>query len=202
MGQRSEEQLTSDIEGTREDLSRNLDALNEKVNPGRVIERRKRAIRRTFGSMKDKIMGSAHDAKGGLEHARGGISDRVSDTADSAASTAQDAARSIQQRAEGNPLAAGLIAFGAGMLISSAIPASEKESQAAQKLIDTVKDEGQPLIDEAKSVGQEMGQQLKERATEAAQEVKASAQESVQNVKEEGRSSARTVKDDAQSRMR
>jgi polyhydroxyalkanoate synthesis regulator phasin len=129
------------------------------------------------------------------------VTDRASNLADSATSTAADAARSVQQRAEGNPLAAGLIAFGAGALIASLIPASEKESQAAQKLVETAKEQGQPIVEEAKSVGQEMGQELKDRAAEAGQEVKASAQESMEHVKQEGQSSAQDVKDDTRARM-
>jgi vacuolar-type H+-ATPase subunit H/uncharacterized protein YjbJ (UPF0337 family) len=201
MGQGYEEQVTSDIEDTREDLTRNLDALNEKVNPSRVMERRKEAVRSRFGSMKDKVMGSAQDMRSGAQEARGGMADRASDAAESATDAAQGAVRAVQQRAEGSPLAAGLIAFGAGMLISAVIPASEKESQASQKLIETAKEHGQPVIDEAKSVGREMGENLKEEAGQAAEEVKSSAQESAQHVKEEGQASGRAVKDDAQSRM-
>jgi F0F1-type ATP synthase membrane subunit b/b' len=201
MGERTEEQLTREIEGTREDLSRNLDALNDKVNPSRVMERRKRAVRNKLGSMKDKVMGTADNMRTSAQDAGGSVTDRASNLADSATSTAADAARSVQQRAEGNPLAAGLIAFGAGALIASLIPASEKESQAAQKLVETAKEQGQPIVEEAKSVGQEMGQELKDKAAEAGQEIKASAQESMEHVKQEGQSSARDVKDDTRARM-
>lgn len=179
MGQTTEE-LTTGIAGTREDLSRNFEALGERMSPGRVMERRRQALRGRIGSMRERIMGSSEDATG----------------------TAQEAEQTVRHRAEGNPLAAGLIAFGTGVLISSVIPSSEKESQAAQRVVETAKERGQPFVEEAKSVGQEMGQELKEQATEAAQEVKSSAQESAQQVKEEGRSSGEAVRDDAQSRMR
>ena len=201
MGQRTEEQLTTDIENTRDDLSRNLDALNDRVNPSRVMERRKEAARSKFGSLRDKVMGSAHDAKHSASSTSSSMGDKASSAADSVTGTAHDAAQTVQQKAEGNPLAAGLMAFGAGVLISSIIPASEKESQAAQKLVETAKEHGQPIMDEAKAAGQEMGQNLKEEATQAAQEVKASAQDSAQNVKQEGQSSAATVKDDTKQRM-
>ena len=99
--------------------------------------------------------------------------------------------------AQGNPLAAGLVAFGAGMLISALVPASEKEARVAQQAVDAAKEHGQPLVDEAKSVGQQVGQDLKESAQASAQQVKASAQDSVETVKAEGQSSAETVKQDA-----
>lgn len=179
MGQTTEE-LTTGIAGAREDLSRDFEALSERMSPGRVMERRRQALRSRMGSMRERIMGSSED---------------------DATATAQGAAQTVQQRAEGNPLAAGLIAFGAGVLVSSVIPSSEKEAQAAQRMVETAKDRGQPFMEEAKSTGQEMGQEFKDHATQAAQEVKTSAQESAQQVKEEGRSSGEAVRDDAQSRM-
>lgn len=189
MGQRTEEQLTTDIEHTREDLSRNLDALNDRVNPGRMVDRRRQAARNKIGAMRNKVMGSAQ-----------GGGHRMSSMGDSVSGSAQDAAHTVQQKAEGNPLAAGLVAFGAGMLVSSMIPASKKESEAAQRLVEGAKEHGQPVLDEAKSAGQQMGQNLKEQAGQAAQEVKSSAQESAGHVKQEGQSSAQHVQDDAKQR--
>src|SRR3546814_18439061 len=58
---------------------------------------------------------------------------------------------------EGSPLAAGLVAFGAGMVISALIPASEKEAQLASRAVATAKEQAQPLVEEAKSVGQDIG---------------------------------------------
>ncbi len=201
MGQSTEEQLTNDIEGTRDDLARNLDALSDKVSPSKVMERRKRALRERFGSMKNKVMGTADDMRSGAQSVGSNVADRTSGALGSAQSSAADAAKTVQQRAEGNPLAAGLIAFGAGALISSLLPASRAESRAAQTLVDTAKEQGQPVLEEAKSVGQEMGQEFKERAAEATQEVKASAQESMEHVKQEGQSSADTVREDVQGRQ-
>jgi len=197
MGQVSEEQLTTDIEGTRQDLSRNLDELNDKVNPSRVIERRKEATRSRFVGMKDKVMGSAQSAS----PSGAGVGDKVSGAKDSVSDSAQGAVQAVEARTEGNPLAAGVVAFGAGWLISSIIPASQKEADAAARLVETAKEHGQPVVDEAKSMGQDIGQNLKEKAADAAEEVKSSAQSSAENVKQEGQSSAQTVKDDAQQKM-
>ena len=193
MGQSTEE-LTTDIEHTRRDLSRDLDALHERVSPHQVMARRKQATRSKLHSMKEKVMGSAHDAK----HS---ASATGSSAADSVSGTAQQAVGTVEQKTEGNPLAAGLIAFGTGVLISSLIPASRAEAQAAQRLVEQAKEHGQPVMDEAKTAGQQMGQDLKDQAGQAAQEVKASAQESARNVQSEGQSSAQHVKDDTQQRM-
>lgn len=199
MGQGTEEQLTRDIEARRAELSRDLDALTDKVSPAQMVERRKQATKSRLHGMKDKVMGSAQDTRAGFSSAGSNATGAMSGAADSVSSTTQGAVSTIEQKTEGNPLAAGLIAFGAGWLASSLLPASEKEAQAAQKLVETAKDKGQPLVDEAKSVGQEVGQNLKESATEAAEEVKASAQESAETVKQEGQSAAETVKQEGQS---
>jgi ElaB/YqjD/DUF883 family membrane-anchored ribosome-binding protein len=187
MGQSTEE-LTQDIEATRRELSRDVDELGDKVSPSRVVQRRKEAAKSRLGSIRDKVMGSASDGK----HSASSAGTSVSDTASGAVDT-------IQDKTEGNPLAAGLIAFGAGMLIASLIPASEKETEAARRAVDAAKEHGQPVLDEAKSIGQDMGQNLKETATQAASDVQSTAQDSAQRVKDEGKSSAQTVKSDATS---
>jgi ElaB/YqjD/DUF883 family membrane-anchored ribosome-binding protein len=188
MGQNAEELTTTpaDIEDTRTNLSRDIDELSDKVSPARVVERRKEAARSRLSSVRDKLMGSASGAR-----------DSVASTGGNVTGTAEGAVSTIESKTQGNPLAAGAVAFGAGMLLSALLPASDKEAQLAQRAIDTAKEQGQPVIDQAKSMGQEMGQNLKESAADAAAEVKSTAQESAQNVKAEGQSSAQTVKDEA-----
>ena len=202
MGQNTEELNTTpaDIAATRENLSRDIDELTDKVNPARVMDRRKEAARSRFGSVKERVMGavpSPSSSSSSSSSSGRGIGGSVSSAKDSVSDTASGAFGAVESKAQGNPLAAGLVAFGAGMLISALIPPSEKEAQAAQRAVEAAKEHGQPLVDEAKSVGQQMGQDLKESATQSAQEVKATAQDSVENVKQEGQSSAQTVRDEA-----
>jgi gas vesicle protein len=174
------EVIETEIEGTREDLSRNLDALADRVSPGKVVGRQVDGVKTRLGGAKDKVFGSAQSAGGSVADAPG------------------NAASAVADRAEGNPLAAGLIAFGAGWLLSSLLPASDKEAQLAGQAVDLAKEHGQPLVDHAKNVGQEIGEDLKDKATEAASDLKTSAQESAEHVKDEGQSAAQSVKDDAQ----
>ena len=156
MGQNAEELTTTpaDIEATRTNLTRDIDELTDKVSPSRVLDRRKEAAKGRMGSLRDKVMGSATNAGGSLSGTASSATGSISDTA-------TGAFNGLESRTQGNPLAAGVVAFGAGMLISALIPASEKEAQAAQKLTQVAKDQGQPLIDEAKSVGQDMATDLK-----------------------------------------
>ena len=51
------------IEDTRRELSYDVDALNEKVNPARVMDRRVTAAKGRVSGLKDKVMGTAHDTK-------------------------------------------------------------------------------------------------------------------------------------------
>jgi hypothetical protein len=175
------EVIEHDIENTREDLSRNFDALADRVSPGRVVGRRVDSVKGRVSGAKEAVMGKASS---------------VSDASGSAAGTVSDLPHKVGRQAEGNPLAAGLIAFGAGWLVSSLLPASQAEAKLAGQAIDTAKEQGQPLIEHAKSVGQEVGADLKDKAATAASEVKDSAAESAQHVKDEGQTAAGDVRSD------
>jgi len=197
------------IEDTRANLSYEVDALNEKVNPTRVVDRRVGKAKSTVGGLKDRVFGAAHDTG---NHAGGAASDAASSVqgaASSAAGNVQSAAHSamgavqqapdtIQRQAQGNPMAAGLIAFGVGWLVSSLLPTSEKEKQLAAQAESAVKDHSQPLVDQAKNVAQEIGDNLKPLAQDAVESVKSTAQEGVQTVKAEGQSAAQDVQGQAQ----
>jgi len=198
----------ADIEATRASLSRDIDELTDKVSPARVVDRRKEAVKGRLGSVRDSVMGAAPDlgavkdklpgtGSGSGSGSGPGLSEKASGAVSGAGSAASGAVDTLGARAQGNPLAAGLVAFGAGMLLSALIPASEKEARVAGQAVEAAKEHGQPVIEEAKSVGQQIGADLKESATESAQQVKDTAQESVATVKAEGQSSAQTVKDDA-----
>lgn len=175
------EVIENDIENTREDLSRNFDALADRVSPGRVVGRRVDSVKGRLSGAKDSVMGSAGS---------------VSESAGSAVGSISDTAGSVSSKAQGNPLAAGLIAFGAGWLVSSLLPASSAETKLAGQAVDAAKEQGQPLVDHAKSVAQEVGDDLKEKAAEAASEVKDTATESAQHIKDEGQSAAEGVRND------
>ena len=167
--------LRRDIENTREELSRDVDALTEKVSPSRIVDRSLERTKGRLSDMKDRVMGSAESAGG-----------TMTDTASGAADT-------VKQKTQGNPLAAGLIAFGAGWLLSSLIPASEKEAELAGRAVDVAKERGKPLAREAADIGSEIGHELKDRAEEAAESVKSTTTVAASTVKAEGRSSASTV---------
>lgn len=203
------EVIRRQIEDTRRELSYDVDALNEKVNPARVVDRRVSAAKGRMSNLKEKVMGSAHDttsqAHGLASNAAGSVQGAASSAADSVSSAASTAVGAVQQapdtvirQAQGNPLAAGLIAFGVGWLVSSLLPASEKEKQLAQQAESAVKEHKDTLLEPAKQAAQEIGDQLKPAAQQAVDSVKSTAQDAATTVTEEGRSAAADVQGQAQ----
>ncbi|MDF2491768.1 MAG: hypothetical protein K0Q58_346 [Microbacterium sp.] len=185
----SPEAIRADIESTRRELGLDVDALADKVTPSKIVHRQTDKVRGALGSVRDRVMGAA-DSAGSSIH---GAGSSLKDSGSSAVSGVSDAGHRVVAKAEGNPLAVGLIAFGAGLLLSSLIPASTKEKDLAA----TVKDQAQPLLDEATSVAKDVGQQLKEPAQEAVASVKDSATEAAAHVKDAATGAAETVGDRA-----
>ncbi len=201
------------IEDTRRELSYDVDALNEKVNPARVMDRRVSAAKNRMTRMKERVMGTvdettssaqgmASNAAGTMQHAATSAADTVSNAASSAATAVQQAPDTIVRQTQGNPLAAGLIAFGAGWLIGSLLPATEKEKELAQQAETAVRENKDALLEPAKHAAQEMGEQLKPAAQQAVEEVKSTAQYAAQTVKEEGQAAAQDVQGQAQQAKR
>ena len=170
--------LRTQIEDTRRELGADVDALADKVTPGKIMQRQGNKVRGAVSSVKDKLMGSASDAGDSL----GGVADEASGLAHTAV-----------DKAKGNPLAVGLIAFGVGWLASSLIPASTVEKQVAAN----VKDAAEPLVDEVKDAAKEVGENLKQPLTDAADAVKGKATDAAGTVKSETTSSAGDVRDTA-----
>ncbi|RBY86930.1 DUF3618 domain-containing protein [Blastococcus sp. TF02A-26] len=197
------------IEETRRELSYDVDALNEKVNPARVMDRRVTAAKGRFSRAKEKVMGSAHDTTSTAQyHAQSAMSSvqgTASNAADSVQGAAQQAAHAVQQapdqivrQTQGNPMAAGLIAFGVGWLVSSLLPATQKEQQLAQQAETALRENKDALLAPAKQAAQEIGEELKPVAQHAVEEVRSTATDAAQTVKQEGQSAAQDVQGQAQ----
>jgi hypothetical protein len=188
------EAIRRDIEQTRQSLSQDVDVLNEKVNPRYAVQRRKEAARSSLSRARDKVMGnvpsmpSMGSGNSGGGNGSGGTVQAMGDRV----SSAPDMARSQTQ---GNPLAAGLIAFGAGWLASSLLPASQAEQQAARAVQERASDLAQP----AKDMAKDAASQLQGSAQQAADSVRSTAQEAVQEVKDDAQSAKSDVQGQAQS---
>jgi ElaB/YqjD/DUF883 family membrane-anchored ribosome-binding protein len=192
------EVIRRQIEDTRRELSYDVDALNEKVNPARVVDRRMSAAKGRVTRVKERVMGSAHDTSYQAQGMASNAAGSVQDAASSAVDTVQQTPDMIVRQTQGNPMAAGLIAFGVGWLVSSLLPATEKEKQLAQQAETAVKENKDALLAPAKQVAQEIGDELKPAAQHAVEEVRGTAQDAAQTVKQEGQSAAQDVQGQAQ----
>lgn len=174
----SPDAIRADIERTRRSLGQDTDALVDKVTPGKIVDRQKDKVRTKFGSIKERVMGAADDASGTAS----GVAGRAGDAA-------HDAAHTVKAKAEGNPLAVGLIAFGVGLVAASLIPSTDKEKELSQ----TFREEAQPLVDEATAAAKSVASNLQDPATEAAEAVKSTATEAAEHVKSEATSATGDV---------
>jgi hypothetical protein len=177
MTTQSPEQIRLEIERTRAELATDVDTLHEKVSPSAIASRRTQAAKSRLSGVKEKVMGSASSA-----------GDSTSSGLHSATDTVKSAPSSVKQQTQGNPLAAGVIAFGAGWLISSLLPASEKEKQATMQAKDTVSEHSDTLTAPLKEAAQGAKENLQPHAQNAAESVKATATDAAQNVKGEAQS--------------
>jgi gas vesicle protein len=203
--------IRADIEATRARLGTNVDAVADKVTPSNIVHRQTDKVKDAVTGVKERIMGAAdtansnvhnaaHTGAGHTSNALHSTGDTLHDAKDNVSAKLSDAGTAISHapdqvktKTQGNPLAAGLIAFGAGMLISSLIPPSQAEREAAQQL----KTAAEPLATQVTDAAKDMVQDLKEPAQEALDNVKATATDGVQNVKAEGQHAATDVKDRA-----
>lgn len=196
--------IRSDIEATRARLGTNVDAVADKVSPSNIVHRQTDKAKEAITGVKEKIMGTAdhattriqdtmHTSAGHTGDTLHGTKDNVTAKLSDAGTAVSHAPDQVKAKTQGNPLAAGLIAFGAGMLVSSLIPPTEKEREAADQL----KTAAQPLTTQVTEAAKDMAQDLKEPAQAAMDNVKAAATDAADHVKTDGQHAATDVKDRA-----
>jgi hypothetical protein len=186
----STEEVRRDIESTRQDLSRDVDALSEKVSPGRIVQRRVEGTKGRLNSWKEKVMGAGgtSDTSGSIGSTKSSISEKVSDVPET-----------MRRQTEGNPLAAGLVAFAGGWLVSSLLPATRAEEQAAQAVQEKSSELTEPVKQQLSEAAGEMKANLHDSAQQSVQAVKDTAADAAATVKEEGTAAASSIKDEDNS---
>lgn len=176
------DELRTEIEGTRADMSATLDAMGEKMSPRQVAKRQAGRVTGRVASVRDSVMGTVHrfgdDGTGGMDDRTRGMPDRLGQAPDL-----------VKERTQGNPLAAGIIAFGAGLLAASLLPPTDPE----RRLASAVGERAQPAVARAQGAAEEMKGQLQESAQESAGHLKDAAAERAQRVKEDASSSAQEL---------
>jgi hypothetical protein len=127
--------------------------------------------------------------------APGAAKEQVGEVAGRAGETIGQVPEAARQQVQGNPLAAGLLAFSAGLVVAALLPETPPERQLAQQI--------QPKLEDAAaevgSAAQEMREHLEPAAKDAAAELRDTAKESVSAVKDEAQQAGSTVADEARS---
>jgi uncharacterized protein YjbJ (UPF0337 family) len=189
------DRLRQNIENTRASLTRDVDMLADKTSPTRVAQRR-------WSAVKEKVMGSSEHARHAaadttssamstVQDKAGTVQDKAGEAAHQAADSVKNAPRAVAQQTQGNPLAAGIIAFGVGMLAATVIPVTDVERRAGRQLKDNAGD----LTDRVKDVAVEMKDDLSGSVQQAVGQVKETATDAAQTTKDQAQSSAQDATD-------
>ncbi|SCG71083.1 DUF3618 domain-containing protein [Micromonospora inositola] len=197
--------IRSEIENTRSELSSDVDALTDKVNPRRIAGERVGQARGAFARAKEKVMGAPMDGQSAgqrMSHTAGSArqmgsqaGERMSHAAGSVREEARSLGQQSREQAQGNPLAAGLIAFGAGLLVSSLMPPSRPERQWAGQARGMVTEHSAGLREQASEVGHQLRDNLREPAQQAARSVGSTAAQGASAVREQGRSATHQLQE-------
>ena len=227
MSELSTEDIEARQEQRREELSARVAELEYTLSPGRARRRAGYKAKERVGRLRESVFGSPDDgddgpsaadqakgaasdaqdrAKGALADAQGRAGDAASSAKDSArraAGAVSDAPDAAKDRTQGNPLAAGAIAFGVGMLAAGLLPSSRQERQAAvgvrEQVEEPVKERAKEVAtavkDDAQEVAQDRAEDVKATARRSARRTQGEAQRRTQRVRDEGQQRARRVRD-------
>ncbi|MEO3749384.1 DUF3618 domain-containing protein [Streptomyces sp. B6B3] len=169
----SPERLRAEIDETRARLTDELDRLADHVSPRRAAGRQGERLRGAASGLRSRMPGG--DGQG-TEQMRGRAR-HASQSMRGAAGQAGEAARHAPGRAAhqagGNPLATGIVAFGAGLLAGAALPETDAERQAATRVTERAGEYTGPAKATARESAQRLRDEARATARHAAMDVKA-----------------------------
>lgn len=223
------DELRDDIERRRQNISRTVDEVQNRVSPTRVAARGSYRVRRWFIDTRDQIMGNdepyypweqpeygvqkrqgptpgaenmtdriadkASEAGDRASEWASDTSERVSDAASQAKEAVAHAPQEIRQQTRGNPMAAGLIAFGGGLLLGSILPETRTEHDIANRVEPAMSN----AMSEAREAGREVADDLKDDARDAMEQVKETGSEAGQRLTDDAKEAAQRTRDRSQS---
>ena len=182
------DRIERDIAATRTSLVRDVDALADRTLPNRVVRRR-------WTQAKQKLMGTPRSVADTVGDKASQVGQKAEEVGGEIAEAVREAPHAIAERTQGNPIAVGLIAFGAGLLVASLVPTTEFEEGVGERLKDNAADMVEPLREPLRESGQRLKEDASETFGQAAQEVKQTAQESARTVADDTRAAAQQMTD-------
>lgn len=185
MGQTAD-QLRSQIDEQRRDVSRDLEAIGDRVSPRRMAARRRERMRLAWRDTRDRLIGSDDDATTSAGESGDGMMDTVQSAASSAMESAAKLPDATRRQAQGSPLVATAVAFGAGFLLATVLPTSRAEQQMVDRFGDELREGAAGVKQEVSTMArdvadnmsgdvQQAGRNVAESANQAMDEVKANA---------------------------
>ena len=203
MGKTAEE-LRSEIVQQRQDLSRDFEMIGDRVSPSRIVERRTEAAKGRVRRMKEAVMGSADDIGSSASDRMGSVRDSAGNAVGEVGGMVADAPHRIEDGTRGNPLAAGVVAFGLGLLAATVLPTTRKERQLTREVQPQLEHAAQAAMAAGKDVAQEMqpavqqaGSELGDVAKDAAAQVQQTAQQHASSATETAREAGEDLADRA-----
>jgi hypothetical protein len=221
------DRIRNDIEYTRAALARDVNRLADRTSPTRVAQRRWTAVKEKVRGVSEKVMGAptgaahsmqdmagyAGDRAGDLAHETGAkasyladqagdvasqVGARVSDAAGDVADTVRQAPQAVASKTQGSPVAAGVIAFGVGLLAASLIPESDVERRAVRQLSDNagelVDRVREPLVESAQQVKDEMSGPVREAVGQVKETAVMAAERTAGEARSEAKGAAEQVR--------
>jgi uncharacterized protein YjbJ (UPF0337 family) len=181
------DRIRDDIEATRASLSRDVDQLADRTVPTRVAQRRWTSMKEKVRGVSDRVMGTSERTAGSVQDTARSAVDTAQDVAGNVADSVREAPQAVVRKARGNPVAVGIIAFGAGLLAASLIPATEVERRAGQQL----KENASGLVEPLAESGRQLADDLSGSVREAVGQVKDTTKQAAQTTADEAKDSAR-----------
>jgi gas vesicle protein len=202
-------EIRADIEATRRSMDATIDQIEDRIAPSRIAERKSQQVRSMWTTAKGAVMGTVDDAKntvmGSVDDARNGVGDDAGDLRDRIGNATERSTEAAERQFKGNPIAAGLIAFGVGALAGSLLPSTRQEERLARHVDpmlasakEQLSDAGQGIVVDLRDEAQEAAQDVAETAREAVDVIKDDVTEAVGVTKDEAQDAAQTVKQEAQ----
>jgi hypothetical protein len=201
------DQLRAEAARQRQAIARDIDLVEERVSPTQIADRQRARWRQRVTRVRYSVFGTPATGPMYVTTASGdsfGTARTTDDEGSSVTERASDSLHRIQERTpdslgeftEGNPLAAGLVGMGVGMLAATLLPSSREEQRHARQAQESLETAATAVA----RAGKETAERVKPTAQEAAESVKESARESVENVKADAASSTESVRQTAQER--
>lgn len=185
------ERIREEIRMTRGRMDDTLGQLEDRVAPSRVAARGRARMRSNWQRLRGTVMGTADDRSSHTS----GPSRSPGDVASGAAHQARQAPDAARRATRGNPLAAGMVAFGLGALVAAALPESEQERRLVEEGADRV--DLQRVRSEVEDAVEDVRGPVEARAREGLEEVKDTASSEAEGLRDEGRASQERVTGEA-----